>query len=62
VYLKAFPRLKKVSLFDTQITDAGVEHLEALTQLETILVEKTKITEAGRQRLLAKNPKLKFGE
>ena len=60
--LAAFPRLRKLSVFDTQVGDAGLEHLRGLPRLETLLLGKSRVTAAGRERLSAALPNLRFEE
>jgi hypothetical protein len=40
-----------LNLNNTKISDAGLEHLEALPALRDLHVAKTKVTEAGMERL-----------
>ncbi|MEO2031090.1 MAG: leucine-rich repeat domain-containing protein, partial [Planctomycetaceae bacterium] len=40
-----------VVLNDTQITDAGLEHVRGLTSLETLALDNTQITDAGLEHL-----------
>jgi hypothetical protein len=55
-------QLKKLSLFQTQVTDAGVPHLKRLSNLETLLISGSKITETGTRELQAALPRLRFSE
>ncbi len=41
----------KVLLSDTQITDAGLEHLKGLTGLQSLHLRSTQITDAGLEHL-----------
>ena len=43
--------VKLVSLTNTQITDAGLEHLKKLTSLDTLLIDHTEVTDAGLEHL-----------
>jgi hypothetical protein len=47
----------KVSLFGTQITDAGLEHLKGLTSLKSLNVRGTGVTDAGLSEFKAALPK-----
>ena len=53
--LNAFPRLKRLSLAGTPVTNAGLQFLSALTRLEHLNLSHTQVTEAGvndlRERL-----------
>jgi len=43
--------LKELILFDTQVTDAGLVHLEGMKGLKTLDLNKTKITDAGLKNI-----------
>ncbi len=45
--LPLFPELKFVGLLGCPVTDAGMEHLRPLSDLETIVLGGTRITDAG---------------
>ena len=62
VYLTNFKQLKKLSLFQTQVSDAGIPQLKRLTNLETLLIGGSKISEAGAKELQKALPRLGFGE
>ena len=47
MHLAGLTNLEELGLFDTQITDAGVEHLAGLTNLTSLNLRQTKITDAG---------------
>jgi hypothetical protein len=49
--LKAFPKLKRLTLNSTKITDAGLEHLKPLAGLEKLYIVDVPITDAGLERL-----------
>ena len=59
---KGFSHLKKLSLFDTAVGDAGMKHLVALPELETLLVAKSKVSEAGLNAIKQAHLKLSFDE
>ncbi len=40
-----------VNLNDTQVSDAGLEHLEGLPRLQTLWLDNTKVSDAGLERL-----------
>jgi hypothetical protein len=51
VVLYKLPKLRSLSLRDTQITDNGVRHVKSLKHLEHLDVTGTGITEAGLREL-----------
>jgi Leucine-rich repeat (LRR) protein len=56
VYFKGQPRLEGLCLSGTNISDAGVEHLIELTQLNSLDVALTGVTPAGVERLKQARP------
>ena len=46
-YLETLPNLKTLSLYDMQVTDAGLEHLKGLTKLEYLTLWYTQVSDAG---------------
>ena len=62
VHLKSHPKLKKLSLFDTQVGDAGVARLTFLSDLEVLLIGKSRVTEEGAKALQKELPRLRFTE
>ena len=50
-YLKVFQRVYVVNLNDTQVTDAGLEHLRGLTNLVWLWLNNTPVTDAGLEHL-----------
>ena len=54
--------LRRLSLANTDVSDASVEHLKGLVQLESLNLERTKVTDAGLSRLagLSKLQRLKL--
>ena len=46
-----FFRIIAVGLSSTQITDSGLEHLEGLTSLQTLVLDDTQITDAGLEHV-----------
>jgi len=48
---KGLPRLTRLNLFGTKITDAGLKHLGCLPQLRDLVLEKNQITNAGLEHL-----------
>ena len=47
-HLKGLTHLRLLCLFDTQVTDAGLEHLKGLTRgLETLELSGTRVTDEG---------------
>jgi hypothetical protein len=55
-------KLRKMSVFRTAVSDAGLKHIEKLTALEILTMSESKITEAGAKALQLVLPKLKFTE
>jgi len=55
-------RLKKLSLFKTQVSDAGIAHLKVLVNLETLLIAGSRISEAGAKELQRALPRVRFDE
>ena len=49
--LAELKRLKRLSLVGAGLTDAGIRHLEGLTNLESLDLRKTKATKEGIERL-----------
>jgi hypothetical protein len=47
-------------IFDTQITDAGLEHLKGLPRLGFLVLNQTRVTENGIQRFRQVLPKCKI--
>ena len=45
--LESLPNLEALGLRDTQVTDAGLEHLRGLTKLETLFLDNTQVTNCG---------------
>lgn len=43
----ALPNLRRLSLFDTQVSDAGLTRLTGHTRLETVLTTKSRVTRSG---------------
>jgi Leucine-rich repeat (LRR) protein len=50
-YIRAFPKLKYLSLADTSIDDQGMRYLKGLVSLEKIYLSNTKITDQGIESL-----------
>ncbi len=48
--------LKRLYLDNTEITDAGLEHLEGLTGLDYLILDNTKVTDTGVRKLQAALP------
>jgi len=49
--LADLPELFEVEIYRSPVTDAGLEHLEGLTNLKTLYLRKTLITDDGLERL-----------
>jgi hypothetical protein len=49
-----------LSLGDTQVSDAGQDHLKRLTNLKVVSVHTSKITDAGEQESRREMPKVVF--
>jgi Leucine Rich repeat len=49
--LRAFPKLRKLTLNGTKVTDEGLEHLKGLADFQRLYLVDTKITDAGLERL-----------
>jgi len=47
VHLKRFPKLKRLYLGNTQVTDAGLVNLKGLARLERLDLSGTRVTDAG---------------
>ncbi|MFM7843031.1 MAG: hypothetical protein ACKPEY_02215, partial [Planctomycetota bacterium] len=45
-------------LIQVPITDAGLEHLQAATQLQSLYLDEAQVTDAGVERLLKHLPRL----
>lgn len=54
----ALPRVKSLTLNDTRITDAALDHLKNLSDLETVVLEDTDVTPDGVKRLIRAMPHL----
>jgi internalin A len=52
--------LQAMSLGNTNVSDAGLEHLKGLSKLQILDVKNTKVTHAGAQELRKALPKLKI--
>ncbi len=50
---KGLPRLRGLTLAGTQVTDAGLAHLEVLTNLQDLYLSDTQITDTGLAHLTA---------
>ena len=46
-----FVNVTWVILYNSEISDAGLEHLKGLTQLQVLFLSKTKVSDAGLERL-----------
>lgn len=46
-YVKSLPKLKRLMLLGTSVTDDGLAHLTELNQLEELGLENTQVTDAG---------------
>jgi hypothetical protein len=55
---KGIDHLQVKNLFDTKITDAGLEHLKGLKQLRELHLIETQVTDAGVKKLNEALPKL----
>jgi hypothetical protein len=53
--------LRTLNLSDTPISDAGLEHLKGLTQLQGLMLAHTKVTDAGVRELQKALPKCSIG-
>ena len=62
VNLERFTKLRKVSVFRTEVSDAGLKSLEKINSLEVLLIGESKITEDGAKALQKTLPKIKFSE
>ncbi len=49
--ISELPRIRTLSLGNSQVTDAGLAYLEGLTQLNDLYLDRTQITDAGLPRL-----------
>jgi hypothetical protein len=49
-----------LSLAGTQVTDAGLPHLKALTKLSALDLDNTHVTDAGVNKLKRALPRLKL--
>ena len=50
-HLEAVPRLRSLTLTDTNVTDAGLAHLRGLTQLQALSLAFSEVTDAGLEHL-----------
>jgi hypothetical protein len=50
--------LEYLSLENTQVTDAGLEHLKGLTRLRTLVLIRTQVSKAGTEELTRALPGL----
>lgn len=57
--LKALPQLRSLALRET-IGDSGLEHVAALTRLETLWLDNTRVTKEGAGKLLMALPKCRI--
>ena len=46
-----------VGLINTKVSDAGLEHLKGLTQLQMLLLDNTKVSDAGVKKFQQALPK-----
>ena len=53
-------QLQDLSLVDTQITDAGLKHLEALTRLGHLYLHGSQVTDEGVEKLKQALPECKI--
>jgi hypothetical protein len=51
VHLAGLTNLRKLSLYNTSVTDAGLKHLEGLTNLRELYLSGTRVTDGGLERL-----------
>ena len=51
MHLEGLTNLKKLYLWDTQVTDAGLVHLVGLTNLKWLYLYGTQVTDAGLAEL-----------
>ncbi len=58
--LKSFPKLVKLDLGGTKITDAGLKKLPELKNLIEVSLYETSVTPAGRAELRQSSPKLRI--
>jgi hypothetical protein len=58
----AHPLLRKVSVFDTRVTDSSVAHLAKLSSLRILLTGRSSVTERGAAQLQQALPHLRFTE
>ncbi len=49
--IKRFTDLEILSLFQTKVTDVGLEHLKGLTNLQRLYLNNTRVTDAGLEHL-----------
>jgi hypothetical protein len=59
-HLEALPNLEHLLLFETPVTDAGLEYLKGLTKLERLDLSGTKVTDAGVANLQQSLPNCKI--
>jgi hypothetical protein len=60
--LSKLRKLRKLSLFDTQIGDSAVQFLSVFPSLEVVLIGRSKISEDGARAIQAAKPAIKFTE
>jgi hypothetical protein len=51
VSLRGLTKVSLLSLYGTQVTDAGLAELKGLTKLSTLDLRHTRVTDAGIKRL-----------
>jgi len=57
--IESFSKLKKLSVFRTEVSDASLKSLGKLASLEVLLIGESRVTEEGAKKVL---PKVRFTE
>ena len=60
VHLHRLPRLQRINLAGTNVTDAGLVYLKDLTHLKELTLTDTKVTDAGVAKLQKHLPNCKI--
>ena len=59
-FLASFPKVEKLILSNTRITDQGLEHIRYCKSLTHLQISDTQITKAGYMRFRKRYPELRF--
>ena len=62
INIERFSKLRKLSVFRTAVSDAGLTSIEKLPSLEVFVVGESKVTEEGKKLIQKTLPRVKFTE